>query len=314
MSTPPAAVSFPALGTTAELLVTDPGALTLATALLRTELAALDQACSRFRPDSELVAVNRGAGRPVPAGPLLRRALRVALVAAVQTRGDVDPTLGRCLRELGYDRDFAELPEDGPVAVPDRHPTAAWRHIELDDRAGTVLVPEGTELDLGATAKALGADRAAEMIASVVGVGVLVNLGGDLATAGPTPDGGWRIRVHDRPGEPRPGDTEQTVALTGGALATSSTTVRTWYRGGVRRHHLLDPRSGLPVAPVWRTVSVTAGNCVDANTASTAAVVRGAAAPDWLAAHGLPARLVGTDGEVTTVGGWPADLPVLVAR
>lgn len=313
MSTEAASVTFPALGTTAELLVTDPAALPVATALLRTELAALDLACSRFRPDSELVAVNRGAGRPVPAGTLLRQAVRVALVAAVQTHGDVDPTLGRCLRELGYDRDFADLPPDGPGTAPDGHEAGAWRHIELDEQDGTIRVPGGVELDLGATAKALGADRAAALIASTTGSGVLVNLGGDLATAGPVPDGGWRIRVCDRPGAARPGDREQTVALPGGALATSSTTVRTWHRGGVRRHHLLDPRTGLPVPPVWRTVSVTAGNCVDANTASTAAVVRGAEAPDWLTTLGLPARLVTVDGEVMTVGGWPADRPLLVA-
>lgn len=305
MSAAPAAVTFPALGTSAELLVTDPAALPTATALLRTELAALDRACSRFRPDSELVAVNRGAGRAVPAGTLLRQAVRAALVAAVQTHGDVDPTLGRRLRELGYDRTFADLPHDGPATVPGPWRPGTWRLVELDEAAGTIGVPDGVELDLGATAKAFGADRAARLIATVTGCGVLVNLGGDLACEGPAPEGGWLVRVCDRPGSPQPGDVEQTVRLAGGGLATSSTTVRTWRRGGVARHHLLDPRTGMPVDPVWRTVSVTAGTCVDANTASTAAVVRGASAPQWLAASGLPARLVADDGEVTAVGGWP---------
>lgn len=309
MSAAIASATFPALGTSAELLVTDPAALATATALLRTELAALDRACSRFRPDSELSAVNRAPGRPVPAGPLLRQAVRAGLVAAVQTHGDVDPTLGRCLRELGYDRDFAALPADGPPTTPAARTPGAWRYVDVDDRAGTVCVPDGVELDLGATAKALGADRAAHLIASVTGTGVLVNLGGDLATAGPAPDGGWRIRVCDRPGAAQPGDLDQTVVLTGGALATSSTTVRTWQRGGMSHHHVLDPRTGLPVRAVWRTVSVTAGSCVDANTASTAAVIRGAGAPDWLRAAGLPARFVGVDGLVTTVGGWPTELP-----
>ncbi|MGE3289681.1 MAG: FAD:protein FMN transferase [Pseudonocardia sp.] len=304
--------AFPALGTSAEILVTRPGSLTAAVALLRTELAALDRACSRFRPDSELVEVNRGAGAAVPAGPLLRRALRVALVAAVQTHGDVDPTLGRCLRELGYDRAFTDLPVDGP-ARPLGHDPGAWRHIDLDDSAGTITVPEGVELDLGATAKAFGADRATALVSSVLDTGVLVNLGGDIATAGPAPAGGWRVRVADHPRRTRPGDREQTVAIRGGALATSSTTVRTWTRDGVGHHHLLDPRTGQPVAPVWRTVTVTAGSCVDANTAATAAIVAGTAAPGWLDAVGLPARLVSAEGDVVTLGGWPADDTPLAA-
>jgi thiamine biosynthesis lipoprotein len=309
----PASVSFAALGTTAELAVTDPAVLPAATALLRAEIAALDLACSRFRPESELVAVNAGAGRPVRAGTLLRRTVRAALIAAAQTHGDVDPTLGRCLRGLGYDRDFADLPADGPDATPAGHANGAWRHVEIDEVAGTIRVPRGVELDLGATAKALAADRAAELLASSTGSGVLVNLGGDLATAGPVPDGGWRVQVRDHPSATRPGDTEQTVALPGGALATSSTSVRTWFRGGIRLHHLLDPRTGRPVPAVWRTVSVTAATCVDANTASTAAIVRGDDASEWLASTGLPARLVAADGTVTTLGGWPAESRQLVA-
>lgn len=305
--------AFPALGTTAAVLVTRPEVLTAAVALLRTELAALDHACSRFRADSELVAVNRGAGTAVPAGSLLRRAVRVALVAAVQTHGDVDPTLGRCLRGLGYDRAFVADDGDEPEAALAEHDAAAWRRVDLDDQAGTITIPAGVELDLGATAKAFGADGAAELIGSVLDTGVLVNLGGDIATAGPPPDGGWRIRVADHPRDTRPGDREQTVSIPGGALATSSTTVRTWDRGGITHHHVIDPRTGRSVAPVWRTVSITAGTCVDANTVATAAIVAGRAAPDWLDAVGLPARLVSADGDVLTLGGWPADHTPLAA-
>ena len=70
-------------------------------------------------------------------------------------------------------------------------------------------------------------------------------------------------------------------------------------------HHILDPRTGLPAEPVWRTVSVAAGSCVDANAASTAAVIRGRRALGWLAQLGLPARLVDATGVVFTVAGWP---------
>jgi thiamine biosynthesis lipoprotein len=185
-------------------------------------------------------------------------------------------------------------------------PVAGWGTVELDgDR---VRIPWGARLDLGATAKAWTADRAAAEITRATGAGVLVSIGGDVAVAGPAPAGGWRIRVEDvasHPDAPAP-DGTPVVVLADGGLATSGTRARRWLHGGVEVHHLLDPRTGLPATPVWRTVSVAAGSCVDANTASTAAVVRGRAALPWLADLGLPARLVGEDGDVVTTGGWPA--------
>jgi thiamine biosynthesis lipoprotein len=170
-----------------------------------------------------------------------------------------------------------------------------------------VSVPAGTRLDLGATAKAWAADRGAAMISAGLGCGVLVSLGGDIAVAGQAPAGGWRIRVQDvtgSPGDPPPGPSA-VVAITAGGLATSSTAARRWRRGGDVLHHILDPRSGLPAPRVWRTVSVVGPTCADANTASTAAVIRGESAPAWLAGLGLPARLVRESGAVLTVGGWP---------
>jgi thiamine biosynthesis lipoprotein len=97
----------------------------------------------------------------------------------------------------------------------------------------------------------------------------------------------------------------QTVALRGGGLATSSTTVRRWKRGERELHHILDPASGRPAQECWRTVSVAAACCVDANIASTAAIVRGGRAPDWLESLGLPSRLVAIDGTVSFAAGWP---------
>jgi thiamine biosynthesis lipoprotein ApbE len=97
------------------------------------------------------------------------------------------------------------------------------------------------------------------------------------------------------------------VALRGGGLATSSTTVRSWPAGGTSVHHIVDPATGRPACSRWRTVSVAAGTCVDANTASTAAIIRDDRAPQWLAGLALPARLVGTDGKVVRTAGWPAE-------
>jgi FAD:protein FMN transferase len=162
------------------------------------------------------------------------------------------------------------------------------------------------ELDLGATAKALCVDQAAGRAAALTGAGVLVSIGGDIAVAGAGPEDGWPVRVTDDHAAP-PEAPGQTVTLRSGGLATSGTSVRRWVRGGTELHHLIDPTTGQPAVGRWRTVTVAAGSCVDANIASTAAMIRGETAVDWLTGAGLPARLVSTDGEVTAVGGWPAE-------
>jgi thiamine biosynthesis lipoprotein len=299
-----------------QLVVTDPGQLDAARDLLTEDLTELDLTCSRFRDDSELVALGdaaREATAPltVTVSPLLAQAIAVALSAASLTDGDVDPTVGGVLCALGYDRDFGQVAATGP-ALPGGvgyRVIPGWRSIKLDPVTRRLTVPPGIQLDLGATVKGWAADQSAARIAEKLGCGVLVSLGGDTSVAGEPPDGGWRIRVQDvtgMPDQPPPGPST-VVAIRNGGLATSSTTARRWQRGGDVLHHILDPRTGLPAAPVWRTVSVAAASCADANTAATAAVIRGRQAPAWLASLNLPARLVEQDGTVLTVAGWPAD-------
>ena len=295
---------FRALGTGCVVLVTDPTRLQPAVDEVHAELADVDLACSRFRPDSELEMVNNNAGSTVDVSPLFLDAVLVALRAARLTDGDVDPTVGEAMQILGYDRDFGQLPRDGEaIATLVRVP--GWQKIEVNPERSSVRIPRGVRLDLGATAKALAADRAATRAAAVAGCGVLVSLGGDLAVAGPPPARGWDVRVTDDHAAGPDAD-GQTVLVQSGGLATSSTTVRRWARGGKELHHVVDPRTGRPADEVWRTVSVAAASCVDANIASTAAIIRGEAAPAWLDSLGLPARLVLPEGSVVRVGGWPA--------
>ena len=121
-----------------------------------------------------------------------------------------------------------------------------------------------------------------------------------------SPPHGWPVRVTDDHAD-APDAPGQSVAVRSGGLATSSTTVRRWTAGDARLHHILDPRTGAPARGPWRTVSVAAASCVDANIASTAAVIRGDAAPAWLDEAGLPARLLAHDGTVTLTAGWPSE-------
>jgi thiamine biosynthesis lipoprotein ApbE len=312
-SEPLASAVWEALGTSVALRVRDPEALERARTTVENELAAIDLACSRFRADSELSRVNARAGRPTQVSPLLMEALEVALRAAECSDGDVDPTLGRSLELAGYDRDWRLLtpPTDqpeAPAAITVRV-RAGWRELALDRANRSVRAPAGVKLDLGASAKAWAADRAAAAAASVAGCGVLVSLGGDIATSGSAPAGGWQIRVTDdhRSHPSAPG---QTVSIRSGGLATSSTAVRRWSHAGHTMHHIIDPRSGAPARTSWRTVSVAAATCTDANIAATAALVRGLPAAAWLAQLGLPARLRDRHGRVTAVAGWPAEAAV----
>ncbi|MFJ6899062.1 FAD:protein FMN transferase [Streptomyces hokutonensis] len=306
-----AAADWRALGTTVRLVVTDPALLDSCNLLLARHLAEVDAACSRFRPDSELAALDTSSGRPVTVSPLLAEALAVALRAAEATDGAVDPTVGSAMNAIGYDRDFTLVREDDrPVRLTVKR-APGWRLIDLDRTTGTVTVPAGVRLDLGATAKAWAADKAAAMLAEVAGCGVLVSLGGDTAVAGEPPAGGWNIRVQDVTGSVDEKPAHGTYATTGlrsGGLATSGTAARNWRRSGHELHHIVDPRTGLPVRSPWRTVSVAAATCADANAASTAAMVKGAGAERWLTRLGLPARLVAQDGTVVTTPGWPTSL------
>jgi thiamine biosynthesis lipoprotein ApbE len=287
--------------------------LEAATTAVRQVLEDVDAAYSRFREDSELTRVNANAGRTIQISPLLATAIDAALRAARLTDGAVDPTIGRAIRVAGYDDDFSRIAGPHPTLPRERGtdiPLRAWRvpgwqAIRLDRAARTVWLPQGVELDLGSTGKALAADLAATTAMAAVGQGgVLVSLGGDIGTAGESPSGGWRILVAED-SRVKPSGDGDVICVPAGGVATSSTTVRRWSRGGVILHHIIDPQTSLPTAGPFRTVTVVAGTCLDANIASTAAIVRGEVAIDWLTSCRLPARLVENDGTIHYIGPWP---------
>ena len=297
----PGVTTFPALGTTATVIASDVGRLVEAVTVVREEIDQIDRACSRFRTDSDLARLHRSPDRWTTVSPALFEAVEVALGAARATDGVVDPTVGDAVRRMGYDRDFARIAPTGP-RISSR-PAPGWRVIETDPERCAIRLPAGVVLDLGATAKALAADHAAARAVAVIGGGVLVSLGGDLAAFGDAPAGGWTVSIADDHGDAfRDGEV---VGISSGGLATSSTTVRRWMRGGMPVHHVVDPMTGRPAAEVWRTVSVTAARCVDANTATTAAIVLGERAVGWIRSLELPARLVRTDGRIVRLCGWP---------
>ncbi|MDJ0353645.1 FAD:protein FMN transferase [Pseudarthrobacter sp. PH31-O2] len=307
-----ASASSTVWGLEAGVTVTEPGALTAAAGIVRRTLADVDVACSRFRHDSELARLGPQLAAGAQVSPLLALLVERALDAALWTEGDVDPTLGRDLEALGYDRDIVSVrlfprggrgTASGPAGHPVARARAGWTRISIDGR--TLKVPADIRLDLGATAKAIAADRAADQVYSELGCGVLACLGGDLATAGPAPDGGWQVLVQDVNDDPA----QQLSLGAGSAMATSSTQKRRWQHAGAQVHHILDPRFGLPAETVWRSVTVAAPTCLEANAFSTAGVVRGFRAVDWFRDRGIAGRFVDQQGRIITTGGWPSEQP-----
>ena len=293
------AFTFSLWSTSVRVATHEDAALVAATAEVKRVLERIEMASSRFRKDSELNLLRPGVNR---ISATLADLVSEALHAARVTEGLVDPTVGGTLTALGYDRSIEQIEPDGPAvsiipAVP------GWAVVSLEKRR--LRVPQGVLLDLGATAKARASDLAAASAAARVGSPVLVGIGGDIATAGAGPDQGWQIRVQDSPEDPAC----QVTLAPGSAIATSSTVRRAWRRGGRTMHHIVDPRTAAPALPAWRSVTVAGPTCIEANAASTAAVVLGHRAVTWLSERAYAARLVDQHHRVVRVGDWPMEVP-----
>jgi len=290
------------MGTVNTVVVDESAVLPRAMAVVQGEIHEIDRVCSRFRADSELSRLNERPGEAVVVSPLLEEALVAALRAAQMTGGLVDPTVGRCIQDIGYTVTFRDIPSEGPPLHLSVRSVVGWQAVEHDPVAHTVRLPSGVSLDLGASCKAWAADRAAQTVADQLGVGVAVDCGGDVAVRGPLREQGWPVRVADR----LDADDWQDVMVFDGGLATSGTTTRRWRRGGMEVHHIIDPATGLSARTPWAMASVAAATCLEANAAATAAIIMGEAAPGWLDGLSLPARLLHRAGRLQFAGGWRA--------
>lgn len=242
---------------------------------------ARDQMFSRFTADSEINRVNAAAGRPVRVSEEFADMLAVALEAAHETDGLVDPTLGAQLAGAGYDDDFASLvPGVRPVAAVE--PTAR-RDVRLDGRL--VLAPKGVQLDLNGIVKGQTVDDALLLLDEEG----FVSAGGDLAARGTL------VAALPRGGS---------VELVRGGLATSGSDRRRWFRSGRMQHHLIDPNTGVPSASRWEQVTVCGLTCLAADIAAKAAYLLSSEGPGWLDARGLPGRFVTASGEIVANRAW----------
>jgi thiamine biosynthesis lipoprotein len=297
--------SFAAMGTRCALGVTasfvDAGLAQRALAAGRAEVEACERALSRFDPESDLSRLNASAGRWTPVDERLVEALDAALRAREQTGGRFDPTILPALVAAGYDRSFELLAQRPPRALGE------WRGaalIEVDREAGRARVEPGASVDLGGIGKGFSAERALTAMRSAWPElpGALVDLGGDVAVRGATPEGGpWRIEVED----PRRAGTSLGTLLLGseGGVATSGPGRRR-FGPGRRLHHLIDPVSGVPAGGGPPGVTVVAAGAAEAEAHATAlAITAPADAHSYLDERPwLAAVLVRDEGEPVTIG------------
>ncbi len=240
------------------IAVGGPTGLTVAAARLVSDL---ERRWTRFSPGSELSRLNAHAGAPVFVSPATAHLVERLRWAWESTSGAFDPTAS--VTALGYDRELTEMCRRAVDVRPTDWPGGAGRGVgcdgvEVDVASGYVLLPPDVQLDPGGLGKGLAADLVAESMFAAGAAGAVVNLGGDLRVVGnPRPANGsptgWRVGIED------PHDPSRCVAvipLPSGAVATSSVLRRRWRTSGGWCHHLLDPRTGLPVAAEFDTITV----------------------------------------------------------
>jgi len=292
---------FKAMGTTITTLLPEAHAGDID--IVQTLFDAWEQALSRFLPESELSWVNAHPGQNVITSQLYYNVLASALNAAQATQGIYDPTLLEQIVQLGYDRSFDTLSPTLPAASYDGQPGGGWHGIQVSPLLRSVRLPEGVKLDFGGIAKGMAVDAALVQLQQAGIESALVNAGGDLAVLGSPPlleD--WPIAVPVK-------EESRTIPLRSGAMATSGIARRHWVQGDTTRHHLLDPRTGLPAASGLWSVTVVASHCEQAEVAAKVAFVLGMErGKAFLQQHDLSGLMVDADGRWEATGYWPMDM------
>jgi thiamine biosynthesis lipoprotein len=258
-------ITWPAWGTTIRLQTLDPAAVRSARRIVLDELHRAERLADAGDPRSAVNRLIRRTGRDVTISPELARLIRLALDAAALTGGRCDPTVGNSTARLAPRHRMLRLPVCGTGTATSGHRAAAGADaVRL--RGRQVVIPLGVRLDLTAVAKADLAARATTQVARMLGTGVLLDLGGDVVTAGPAPSGGWLLPVAGRSGAVR--------LRPGQALAS------------VRVAGIVDPATGIPIgsgpggagttgADGAARLSMVADGAVTAKAFAIAAAVRG---------------------------------------
>lgn len=277
-----------AMGSDLHVIVWAPASAERLAELAAYRVELLEQCWSRFRPESELNLLHARAGHgAIPVSEDLHRLVSALVRACSWSEGDVDATVLGGMVAMGYDADF-EVIRSTPMPMSwERMPGQGMGGVRVGD--GAVALPRGVGLDPGAIGKGLAGDIVTAEIAASGAHAVLVSIGGDVVTHGTPPDTGeWRISLRDDRTDSRAEIDVVTLSGEARAVATSSTLRRRWSG----RHHVLDPRSGSPVASDVVQATVVADCGWRAEAGATVALVRGSSSAPWLAERGCTAYLL----------------------
>lgn len=244
----------------------------------------VEQACSRFRPESELSRINASSRRDIGVSPMMEDVLRAAERARGISGGLVDAGVGEAVIGWGYDRTFEDVV--GLEAEP-----AAMSRPRWTISAGTLQRSPGTLIDLGGIAKGWTCDLAVDL-----GLARVVSAGGDIRSADP----GTTASVLDPWGR-----VAARVQVGQGALATSSVSRRRWRVGDSEASHLMDPRTMRPVDGTVLSASVVTKTAADAETGAKTVLLLGADGLAWAEGCGWieSAMVVWHDGSVFATKG-----------
>jgi len=234
--------------------------------LIEPRLHDWNRRWSRFRPDSEISALNTGNGAVV-VSPDTATLLALAVDAWRFTDGRFDPTVHDAVVAAGYDRPF----RDGPGPASDPRPVPGVEGVSVDTESGLVSTPPGLRFDLGGIAKGHAADLlVAELLASGA-TGAAAAIGGDTAVGGQCPFArAWPIHVD--------GHAEPVAHLERGGFCLSTTARRRWRTEVGDAHHIIDPGTARPATTDAETAAVAASTAATAEVVATALIVEGPSA------------------------------------
>ena len=258
-----------------------------------------EQILSRFRLNSELSRLNRAGNQPISVSETLWQVFQSALTAEKVTSGLVTPTVAKAVLGVGYDRDFKLMV--GQTLIPIMSEPAMVSPLELvtwDESTRCIYLPEGVQLDFGGIAKGWAAGQVVQRLKHAGSV--LMNCGGDISMSGPLLDGSpWEIGVF-KPFDRSSGYIGMMYFNQGCGVASSATDRRRWMQGGRLRHHIIDPRSGLPAATDVISATVVAPTAVEAEAAAKSVLIRGSVdGLNWLESNpDLAALLILETGQI----------------
>ena len=273
-SVPVRKLSFPALGTVCEVQYAAPGGDTQAATFEQAATAwvnAFEAKYSRFRPDSLLSRINAAAGKDwVHVDAEMEAMLKLCDTLFFMTQGILDPTALPLMRLWNYKTDTPRVPASAEIETA--RALVGWRKVQRSP--GKVFLPEkGMALDFGGFGKEYAVDMTAQIAGEHGIVSALVDFGHDLRAIGAPPGRpAWHIGLED---PKNPGTSSGSMAIVGKGVASSGDYIRGFVFEGKRYGHIIDPRSGRPVANGCAQSTVVAANCLQAGVLSTTAFVLG---------------------------------------